>query len=192
MTKREKEEEILAKFLHLYDKSISPILPEECKLVFPTYNSENPDFIIKNKDMIIGFELVELIPNQQRFVLLDKEDKVIRNNAHLRKKKSDTSMLFEVPDLVPVVLEKINEKIDKSKNYVTTENWLLAYSTYPNSLLMLRSAIDDNIIDTCINSIYAQIDNWRSFSKVFIYEDSGTSYIIEMDIPNKIYNLNSY
>lgn len=185
--KKETEEEILAKFIHLYATSIRRLYQEECKDKFPNYNTENPDFIIKFKNRLIGFELVELIPNQQRFLF--QEDPGIKNNAHLRNKNRDYPLLFEVPDLLPVVLEKINEKIQKSKNYVTAENWLLAYSTCPNSLLMLQSLIDDNILNQSINYIYQKIPDWKSYSKVLLYQDSGNSLIIELDIATKKYFL---
>lgn len=190
-TQKEEEIEILTKFINLYNKDLEILDLETAKSVLPIYSGENPDFLIKNKDSIVGIEVTELLPKQQKYILLDKEEEKlnIKNNAHHKQKLPSYSLLYEVPELTPVALERINDKIRKSNNYVTKKTWLLAYGTHPDSLCMLKPTVDDNEVDIVVNSLFDNIQNWNNLSKVFLYEDSGTSYIIEMNIPDKTYLL---
>lgn len=181
-TKKEREFHVLSSFIKVHKIDLEILNSKEAKNIYKDYNDENPDFIVKNKADIFGIELVELLPSQQNFVLLDSEQKKlkIRNNAHLNKRLSSYSLLNEVPDLAPVALEVINKKIKKFKRYITNDVWLLAHTTFPDSIFMLKPTFEDNEVENVAQYLLNNIDNLDIFKKIFLFENGSTSYVIEI------------
>jgi hypothetical protein len=192
--KKATEFQILSSFIQIYKIDLQILSSEEAKSIYKDYNDENPDFIVRNKTDIFGIELVELLPSQQNFVLFDSEQKKlnIRNNAHLNKKLPSYSLLNEVPDLAPVALEVINKKIEKCKEYIINDVWLLAHTTFPDSIFMLQPTFEDNEIDNVVQYLLKNIANLNIFKKIFLFENGSPSYVIEICCEEKKWSSYKY
>ncbi len=64
MTKKDEERNILKKFIHKSEMDIQILSFDNAIKEFPNYNDENPDFIIRFNNELIGIELFELTSSQ--------------------------------------------------------------------------------------------------------------------------------
>ncbi len=99
MGNKNEEIEILENFISEYDKGIKILTTTEAKSVYPKYNQENPDFIIKCNNEYVGIELFELVSSHNTTLLKSREEEKlnIKQQHHLlnHREKLKTNLLYE-------------------------------------------------------------------------------------------------
>ncbi len=172
---KQEEKIVLNKFRNVFDRSINILSKEEANSIYPNYNGENPDCIIKFKSEIIGIELFELIKTNNENLLMSKEEKEhgIKNIKHLTiiREQLGTNLLYVNEDLPEVAIERINDKIqNKLKNYIPEKIWLLGYLNQQFNFALLKSEIDDGTIEQTLHYIKNNIAHNKRVEKIFLFQ----------------------
>ncbi len=178
MTQKEKESEVLKKFIDEFDSNITILSLNEAKSIFPNYNEENPDFIILHKTGYIGIELFELVSSKNQNILMSKEEKnlAIQNLPHLKsiREQLGTKLLYENEQLAKVAVERINDKVlHKIKNYVTDKIWFLGYADKPYNFKLLDTEIENNTVNLVLKYIKENILPDNKIDNIFLFQCGG-------------------
>ena len=185
MGNKNEEIEILENFISEYDKGIKILTTTEAKSVYPKYNQENPDFIIKCNNEYVGIELFELVSSHNTTLLKSREEEKlnIKQQHHLlnHREKLKTNLLYENEQLLVVVVEQINRKIEnKLKNYVNTKIWLLGYANKIFNFKLLDTALEDYNHDFIRKYIINKVTCTEQIEKIFLFKCFGDNKILEI------------
>ncbi len=142
---------------------------EEAKDIFPNYNNENPDFVIKYENTYKGVELTELISSSNTDIKEKTGRKNLSHYYNTKKQGKFSKYLFKSDDLYSTFIEAYQRKLVKRKNYVTPKTWFLAYATQPFNRHLIKYAQEDNILELLKTSIETALNNDNSFEKIFVY-----------------------
>ncbi len=184
LNKKIKERNILTNFISTYKEKIDrnvkfKILDiKEAKILFPKYNGENPDFVIEYNGKHVGIEIFALISTRfpsNYLNLTGKEDAM--NVAHLN---SHTRELIVTEELVPVALEKINDKFKKLDHYVCYPIWLIGYVQVPYNIGILSSTFQDKIHNAIREEILKGISIDNRVSSIWLVEFRRDPYLLKI------------
>ncbi len=177
MEQKVEEIKVLKKFINEFDKNIIVLSLNEAKKIFPYYNNENPDFIVYYKANYIGIELFELVLSKNKNILMSQEEKKldIKNLPHLRviREQLGTKLLYQNESLADVAVERINDKRNKIKNYVTERIWLLGFANKPFNFRLLDTEIEDNNVENVIKHIKYNIILDKRVEHIFLFQCWG-------------------
>lgn len=176
-SKKEKELLVVDLFIEEYNSSISILTTEEAQKIFPKYNGENPDFIVRINEELIGVELFELTPDKFYTGI-----EGIQNNAHFAKTKGKHE-LIEIPDITDASIGQINKKMKKLNNYITTKIWLLGYAFEFYNNVALKCAVDDGLGEF-IQGILKNITLDQRVEKIFLFERRAENILIDLLNPD--------
>ncbi len=184
MTKKDEERNILKKFIHKSEMDIQILSFDNAIKEFPNYNDENPDFIIRFNNELIGIELFELTSSQfVPSVLSTEEQKLnIVNLPHLKSKREKFSkkLLYENEDLGKVAVERINSKDEKIKLYVTYKVWLIGYANEGYNFSLINTYVEDGDLDNIRNYIISNITVKDRVVHIYLFQCCGREIIFEI------------
>ena len=185
MGNKKEEIDILESFISEYDEEIEILSTSTAKSVYPKYNQENPDFIIKCNNEYVGIELFELVSSHNPNMLKSREEEKlnIKQQHHLlnHREKLKTNLLYENENLLDVAVEQINRKIgEKLKNYIDTKIWLLGFANKNFNFKLLDTALEDYSQDFIRNYIIDNITFTKQIDKIFLFKCFGDNKILEI------------
>jgi len=184
LTKKDDEIKILKKFINKSGMNIQILSYLDAVKEFPSYNNENPDFIIRLEDEIIGIELFKLISNKFVPGLLSVEEQKLNiiNLAHLKNKreKLNTNLLYENDDLGNVAVEMINAKKDKINLYITDKIWLIGYANEKYNFNLIKTVIEDDELSNVCKHIRSNIFVNDRIQHLYLFQCYAEEIIIEI------------
>lgn len=144
--KKIEEKQLLEKFKKTSGLNFDILETDQARTIFPSYTGENPDFIINLNGCQIGVDLFmlcltkspqaigyggkEYINQMQKknehpnkFKSLEE----LEENIKQRKEQPEIYQLTRHDDPFDIVRERLSQKVNKVKNYVTPKNWLLGF-----------------------------------------------------------------
>ena len=184
MTKKDDERNILEKFIHKSDMNIQILSFDNALKEFPGYKNENPDFIIRFNNELIGLELFKLISSQYVPSVLSTEEQKLNiiNLPHLKSKreKLKTKLLYENEDLGKVSVERINSKDEKIKLYVTDKVWLIGYANEKYNFSLIKTSAEDGELNNIRNYINSNITVNDRVVHIYLFQCCSREIIFEI------------
>ena len=184
MTKKDDERNILEKFIHKSDMNIQILSFDNALKEFPGYKNENPDFIIRFNNELIGIELFKLISSQYVPSVLSTEEQKLNivNLPHLKSKreKLKTKLLYENEDLGKISVERINSKDEKIKLYVTDKVWLIGYANEKYNFSLIKTSAEDGELNNIRNYINSNITVNDRVVHIYLFQCCSREIIFEI------------
>lgn len=206
MDKKDKEKSILENYKKNLNGNFEILELNQAKEIFPSYTGENPDFIIKVKDKFIGVELFRLCLNKSKVDLSIDGNKFTnqmhKNSAYLKSFNSiekAQELLKTCPeafsptrqdDSGDLIREGIKHKIPKSKNYITTKNWLIAYADEDFNQGVVDNIFQDGEQKSYESFVKQIISSVPDIEKVILFEPNSKKQKI-FEIINSIQQTSS-
>ncbi|MDP2886059.1 MAG: hypothetical protein Q8P51_13685 [Ignavibacteria bacterium] len=189
--KKESEKLVLKKFIRAYKEQIDSnssfrVLDiDDAKSVFPSYNGENPDFVVSLDGKHIAIELVRLmkkhVDSSHKIPFEEKID--IKTAAHLysKRKENKTEILSQMESLAEAAIDQLNHKIrTKLDNYIKCPIWLVAYASDPYNLFILSPYFEDRIEKEIASFISKNILDDTRFDEIWLSEFSSQDYLLRI------------
>ncbi len=144
--KKTEEKQLLEKFKKTSGLNFDILETDQAMTIFPSYTGENPDFIINLNGSHIGVDLFRLCLTKSPQAIgyggkeyinqMQKKNehpnefkslKDLEENIKQRKEHPELYRLTRQDDPSDIVRERLSQKVNKVKNYVTPKNWLLGF-----------------------------------------------------------------
>lgn len=193
MNKKAQEKSILEAFNRSAGSRFRILTIEEARKVFPNYNEENPDFIIAKDKKYIGVDLF-LLSLDESIPPIRYARKTYKNQMHKQsqhpntfssieeakthlqeiKKNPGDFPLTKQDDLGAILRQRLTQKMQTLKNYVTDNNWLIGHATEVFDTGIVQNIIEDNAetnVRNLISGIMASFpEESKKIEDVFLFE----------------------
>ena len=203
MEKKSEERNILSKFINRVSLEAKILSVENAQQVYPTYNGENPDFIIQIANFVIGVELFELNLNRspqlaghaalsgRQAVNLPHLEAGRRNfynslealEADIRK----GNRRLKPQDLIQEVIdERLKEKMTKVREYVTSDIWLIGYANHISFQVgLVQNIIRDNAVELLKKRAEELSKDVSNFKRFYLFETETSSKDVIIELYNR-------
>ncbi|MCK5708601.1 MAG: hypothetical protein KAI43_13215 [Candidatus Aureabacteria bacterium] len=177
---------------------------EEANKLFSAFNNENPDFIIKYNNKMIGVELFKLYltksnppieyahktyVNQEhkRAEHPDKFESLEELEIQLKKEVADLEAypFIQEDDISNIIQERLTEKLKVLHLYVTNSIWLIGYANQLNQIGLVEDISRDNTKLALSKEISNLLNKYPQHKKrienlyLFEYGTNTVSYTFE-------------